>query len=52
MARNISPETDSEREWSGERGASQRVLLLVLLLLVAAGAYLYFFTGLIRPVKK
>ncbi len=52
MAENYSPETDDARTRSGERGASQRVLLLVLLLVVAVGGYLYFFTGLIRPVKK
>ncbi len=52
MARNFSPETDNAHERSGERGASQRVLLLVLLLLAAVGGYLYFFTGLIKPREE
>lgn len=51
MASKFSPETDSANKW-GERGASQRVLLLVLLLLVAVGGYLYFFTGLIKPREE
>jgi cell division septation protein DedD len=38
--------------WSGERGNSQRILLLLLVLLLAVFGYLYLFTGLIRTPEE
>ncbi len=49
MKKDIIPEADGDKAAGGSRGSSQRLPLLVLLLLVATFAYLYFFTGLIRP---
>ncbi|MFZ3209645.1 MAG: SPOR domain-containing protein [Geobacteraceae bacterium] len=38
--------------WSGERGNSRRILLLLLVLLLAVFGYLYLFTGLIRAPEE
>jgi len=52
MAVNFSPETDDDRPVLPEKGNNQRILLLVLVLLVMVFGYLYFFTGLIRPLAE
>lgn len=46
MADKFSPEPDDQMP---EKKSSQQLLLLLLLLLIVLFAYLYFFTGLIKP---
>lgn len=46
MPNQFSPDADDN---SSEKKRSQQRLLLLLLLLIALFAYLYFFTGLIKP---
>jgi hypothetical protein len=46
MANQFSPDEDDRIP---EKKSSQQLLLLLLLLLLAIFAYLYFFTGMIRP---
>ena len=46
MSNNYSPDADDQMP---EKKSSQQLLLLLLLLLVILFAYLYFFTGLIKP---
>jgi hypothetical protein len=52
MALNFSPEADDDRPVLREKESNQRILLLVLVLLVVVFGYLYFFTGLIRPLAE
>ena len=49
MSKHYSPEADDQMP---EKKTSQNRLLLLLLLLVALFAYLYFFTGLIKPREE
>ena len=52
MAVNFSPETEDDSPAPREKGGNQPILLLVLLLLVMVFGYLYFFTGMIRPLAE
>lgn len=52
MTNSHTPNPEYHSPGSGERGSSQRILLLVLVLLLAAFGYLYFFTGLIRSPEE
>jgi hypothetical protein len=49
MSKHYSPEADDQMP---EKKTSQNRLLLLLLLLAALFAYLYFFTGLIKPREE
>ena len=42
-------DSDGGQQAAGEKKGSQNALLIVLLVLVAVFAYIYFFTGLIKP---
>ncbi|WP_243373336.1 SPOR domain-containing protein [Geotalea sp. SG265] len=51
MSKQFSGDSEESNELKGTKGKSQ-AQLLVLLLLVAVGAYIYFFTGLIKPREE
>ncbi|GFO66636.1 hypothetical protein GMLC_02150 [Geomonas limicola] len=46
MAKDFNPDAEDQLP---EKKSSQQLLLLILLLLILVFAYLYFFTGLIKP---
>ena len=46
MSKDFNPDADDQLP---EKKSSQQLLLLLLLLLILVFAYLYFFTGLIKP---
>ena len=45
-------EDSSNKAVDGSKGKNQNALLILLLVLVGGFAYLYFFTGLIKPLKE
>jgi len=48
----FSKDTGSPKQAAGGEKGRQSVLLVILLVLVAGFAYIYFFTGLIRPLEE
>jgi cell division protein FtsN len=52
MDDKFSTDSDGGQQPAGDNKGKQNALLVVLLVLVGAFTYIYFFTGLIRPVPE